>query len=461
MAEDLNGLRVKSAIADKKQVTLYLEDGNTKIVKTGDPRLPALLDQIIPIISELKVAVVNLEEYSVFASFEKQSAGVVKFFKIDKARLKGWFTADKDAFGNIPSELVSKPMEPAKDDNVTEDQTIIAVIDGITIPEVEKVKPYLAHAIKHSNEKAVINFLHRLVPMMEKRKHSIQDILRFMEKGDLPIADDGSIIAYKVLRRKNGHYVDVHSGNVPQKIGSYVCVDESLVDLNRSNECSNGLHIARRAYLGSFGGDVCVLCKVAPEDIVVVPHGDPNKVRTKGYHILEELSRNAWDMLKSNRAATSIDDTADYVAKAMRGDHVKRIEEVRITEQRGGGIKITMLDVKARKSDRAITKEDRQKAQAIDDETNNKIDPKAINKKVNEENKRVAAKKKAAAKKSSPPVKKSGKKNAVSVKSTPKAQAKSSVKKNAPTSRKASDVQKVKASPVSKTKAKKAPKSRK
>ncbi|MEL2330844.1 hypothetical protein, partial [Klebsiella pneumoniae] len=86
-----------------------------------------------------------------------------------------------------------------------------------------------------------------------------------------PIADDGCIVIYKLLLKdgpsdhKEFSYRDIHSQKVPQSVGTLVCMNESLVDPDRRNECSNGLHVARRQYLGNFSGNVCVLAKVAPE----------------------------------------------------------------------------------------------------------------------------------------------------------------------------------------------------
>lgn len=454
---ELEGIRVKSAIADKNQLTMYLEDGSVRFVKQGDPRLPQLIDQIIPIVERGEIAVVSLTSFSVYAAFEQKTNGLVKFFKVAKKALTHWFSKDdaqelvippdpnpvvsppQATGGYVPGQAAPapvaaqaavpekpvrttttrvdelsqpspvKPLEevasstpapsnanvPAtakrmEDETVGDDETVIAVIDGMVIPEIEKVKPYLTHALKHNSHEAVIAFLRRIIPMLDKRKHSLQDLMRFMQGGDLPIADDGTLIAYKILRKRNNSYVDCHTGKVNQKIGSYVTVDESLVDLNRHNECSNGLHVARRAYIGGFGGDVVTLIKVAPEDVITVPHGDSNKVRTKGYHILAELSREAYDLLKQNKSATRTGNTSELLAKILRGDHVDKLEEVRITKQRGEGIIVTPLkSAKAIKND-DVSLAEKEKAQSLDEENVGAVNPKLINQKINEEKAKIA-----------------------------------------------------------------------
>lgn len=469
---ELEGIRVKSAIADKNQLTLYLENGDVRTVKQGDPRLPALIDQIMPIVQRGEVAVVSLQSFSVYAAFEEKTNGLVKFFKVAKKTLGSWFgkhTDQKELIippdpnpvvpptqaagiptstvgGYVPGQAAPAPVAdqnvkpepirrestsrvdelsqptPVKDtkatastpapnnsklpatatrmesEDVADDETVVAVIDGMVIPEIEKVKPYLVHALKHNSHEAVVAFLRRLIPMLDKRQHSIQDLLRFMQAGDLPIADDGSMIAYKILRKSKNDYVDCHTGRVHQRIGSYVTVDEKLVDLDRHNECSNGLHVARRAYIGGFGGDVVTLIKVAPEDVITVPHRDANKVRTKGYHILAELSREAYDLLKQNKSATKTGNTSELLAKILRGDHVAKLEEVRITQQQGNGIVVTQLQKGKKLEGGTVTEEEKKKAQSIDAESVAQVNPKEINQKIEAEKAKIAEEAKKASK---------------------------------------------------------------
>jgi hypothetical protein len=229
----------------------------------------------------------------------------------------------------------------------TSTDTIIAVVDGKVIPGMEKIKTQFSRAAKLGSTTGVENFLKRLGAVIEKRSHSIEDLLKFMERGDLPIADDGSILIYKVLKfngdRTNGKYVDCHTKKVEQWTGAYVCMDEKLVDPNRRNECSNGLHVARRGYVHGFSGDVCVLAKLAPEDVIAVPEHDANKMRVCGYHIIMELSQKQYDLLKKNQPITSDDEGKHLLACALSGKHIHRTHEVRITESKGGGVKVTKL----------------------------------------------------------------------------------------------------------------------
>lgn len=599
-------LRVVSAVADKQKVILYLEDGNTVTVNQGDHRLQALLDAIIPVTTRGEVAVVNLDHFSVYADFTKQSGGVVRFFRVARQKLgallgeasgkevvvvnmeftpditapqmenlltqveqhvtpfidkmapeapftpstdpmrhltpigdaaptagiptddpQKWGTRASDAYrragigdyvkiegpdqtipngwyqvsmvhekgvggnpdlqqrlqvrttnGNLwvrnsavkamqkdppaaaapapedtpmlaavdmkidgKAETIVERLEPVGDDGVvSKDETVVALIGDLMVPDVDKLKPLIQHAVRTNSVISVQNFLKRAAAIISKRAHSVVDLMRFLEQGDLPLAEDGSIIAYKILKRKHGAepgtFVDCHSGKVKQRVGSYVCVDEKLVDPNRRNECSNGLHIARRGYLGGFGGDVCTLCKIDPEDVMVVPHGDPNKVRVKGYHILAELSKEAFAVLKTNRPMTAADHSSlAVVHQAIKGEHIRRIEEVRIHGQMGSDVVITPIEEpKAEASKRAkktrvveLTDEQRKQAAAVDDPAHgtSMVEPREINKRVNAEIETIRKPKKAAKKS------KSGSKPGVRRSDTAKAKAEKTPAKKA------------------------------
>ena len=422
--EKPNTIRVVSAVADKKQAILYLEDGNTLVIKQGDLRLGDLLDIIIPITVRGEVAVVNLQDFSIYAAFEQKTQGATKFFRMAKNKIKGWFgghtethkaTISEDGKQAIMAAVMGTTMTEEEvaehgqpvdmTDEVGPDEVVVAVVENkdtgkkAVIPGVQAIKPLIDHAVRTNSAEAVQNFLTRCAQFIDKRQHSVDDLMRFLERGDLPLAEDGSIIAYKMLKYgrhpKGGEYfVDCHSGNITQRVGSYVCVNESLVDLNRRNECSNGLHIARRGYLGSFGGDVCVLCKIDPEDVMVVPHNDPDKVRVKGYHILAVLSDEAMKLLQQNKPMTGEEDALEAVYRAIKGDHIDRIERVQVNGQYGTNVEVTKLKHDKDRGWNAFTYtgSDLKKAAALDDEANitGAVDPREINKRVTTEHEKLS-----------------------------------------------------------------------
>lgn len=267
----------------------------------------------------------------------------------------------------------------------TEADTMIAAVEDPTtgevtiVPGMEHLQAQFAHAVKLGSTEGATNFVKRLAAVINQRKHTIDELLNFMSKGDLPIADDGSIVAYKVLQSSGsqgkGYFVDCHSKKVNQRVGSYVT--QANVDENRRTECSQGLHIARRGYLGGFSGDVIVLVKVAPEDVIAVPFNEPNKMRARGYHILSVIPSEEHSKLRSNGPIEG-SEARKLLNMALRGQHIDIIEEVHI-----GGPKGTDVTVKPREKEQvAVPKAPRPNKRTAEAETVNTDDKRATAPKV-------------------------------------------------------------------------------
>ncbi|UUB18080.1 putative rIIB-like protein [Escherichia phage ST4] len=178
--------------------------------------------------------------------------------------------------------------------NVKEDEVVVAVTNDGVIPGVENLQRHLRQSAKLKDYKGFTKFLERLAPVIKDRLHSVEDLMKFMETAELPIADDGSILFLKRLQYKGTEdgkrvFVDCHSGNIRQWVGCKVQVREDLVDPDRRQDCSNGLHVASMSYIRYFGGNVTILGKVAPEDVFAVPEYNTNKMRVAAYHIIAEL----------------------------------------------------------------------------------------------------------------------------------------------------------------------------
>lgn len=371
-------IRIVYLAVDKHNLTLYAEGSTTPIIiPQGDPRVSALVDKIAPDLEEQKYSDITPLELSGskaagdhFAVAEDKLDGLVKFFKVFKDNFeeleKRFNAAIQDttkpvgeiiSLGEIPKTRVqsaisevmanavpaSSPSFSVKDIPGDRPTTIVAVLDdGQIIPGMENLDTQLRGvAAKLGSEVGVAAFFERLKGV--KRGHTTEDLLKFMEKGELPIADDGSILVYKLLKSTGevGVFVDVHTGKVKQKVGSKVFMDESLVDPNRHQDCSNGLHVARRDYLHSFSGDICVLAKLAPEDIIAVPHSDARKVRATGYHIIARLTNEDRQAVSRNEP---IADEA-LLGNAAAGNHVGITQLVQIGGQQGTNVTYTDLDV--------------------------------------------------------------------------------------------------------------------
>lgn len=122
---------------------------------------------------------------------------------------------------------------------------------------------------------------------------SASDLFEFITVNKLPLASDGDVLAYKIVKP---NFFDIHSGTKDHTPGNVVT--EEKVDYNRDVTCSNGLHFCSKDYLpaygGSFGGgnkeNKLVLVKIDPADVAAFPRDYNNaKGRARRYTVVSEL----------------------------------------------------------------------------------------------------------------------------------------------------------------------------
>lgn len=224
--------------------------------------------------------------------------------------------------------------------------TIVAVNTqtGSVIPHAHKLSSQMKAASKLKDFRGFVNFLNRLEPVLKDRGHSAEDLMKFIEFGDLPIADDGCIVIYKRLKKYNNTFVDVHSGRIKQNVGSYVFMKPGLVDPNRRQDCSNGLHVASLGYLSSFSGNVTVMAKVRPEDVFAVPEYSHTKMRVCGYHILAVLPESLRGHVNGGGSISSIPEGKELLNKVLRGAHVGITELVEVGGHNGSNVTYTKVE---------------------------------------------------------------------------------------------------------------------
>lgn len=269
-------------------------------------------------------------------------------------------------------EDVMKHATPVKSGSFTtnnldhaDPDTLVAVVENpktkekVLVQDVQHMANHMAHAVKTNSHEGLVRFMERVGAVASKRQHSVDDLLKFMKRNDMPIANDGSILAYKTLQKHKeteGLFVDIHSKRVPQKVGTRVFMSEKLVDPDRRNACSNGLHIARRGYVGGFRGDACFLIRIDPEDVIAVPEYDANKMRVSGYDIIHQLSDQDYAAVCADRAFTDNSTSKQVLADMVAGKYPEIHTTVEITAHMGGGLKITSLEPKkTKKAEKPVT----------------------------------------------------------------------------------------------------------
>lgn len=376
----MNKIEVVGAIASKTGATLFLKNGGELHLRSDSCNTADLLKEIAPVLAKRKIAEIDLDRYSATSTIERKSNGLIRFFRRQVEKIGQVFSGTNLI---IDSQGSLRP-----------DETLVAVVDGTEIPGVEALENYITDAAYGESYPGFEKFMQRLAAVISKRRHTADELLNFMHRGDLPIADDGSIVAYKILKQSvlqsqypGFTWVDKHSGNVPQRVGTLVTMREDLVDPSRRTECSTGLHIARRAYLRGFfsGVDAITIVKVAPEDVIAVPNGEPDKMRAASYHICAELPQECYSHLLSDKPMTEHEEAALLLGKVLRGDHVGILETVKIGGAYGGNITIERNGAVVLPVKRAT---EAAPARAFDDPNRpqgKEIDVKGINKVVREQ----------------------------------------------------------------------------
>lgn len=244
--------------------------------------------------------------------------------------LSGYVVPKDDNIFNYLKESFDK-IEPTNINDVVvpDDSVLITFKDDVCVPYADKMSAYL-HT--DQNKKGLKNFLKKLSKLHKKCKHSVEELLEFMEKAEMPICNDGYVLGYKKLARKDNYFVDLHTRRIKQNLGSIVKMKKKEVDNDRRNACSNGLHVASLDYLSWFGSGcynetAIFLVKVNPFDIISVPEYDVTKLRCSKYHIVHKLNKNAYDLVHDKDAITNDNKTAKAVKNIIKG-YINSAQEI-------------------------------------------------------------------------------------------------------------------------------------
>ena len=143
-------------------------------------------------------------------------------------------------------------------------------IDGVS---VSNTNTPIMKFIKILQEKDVVNSeINRINPFLENMFKNpfidaVHEIYDYCKAMDFEITDDGCFLAYKKVRKDIGSIFD--KGKTKHKIGEYTEV--KMYDTERTNVCSKGLHFCSKSYLQYYPGEVIIIVKVNPMDVVSIP----------------------------------------------------------------------------------------------------------------------------------------------------------------------------------------------
>lgn len=184
-----------------------------------------------------------------------------------------------------------------------EDSKIIKFIKllkdkGVIDSQIDKIKPFLKNMFEN--------------PYID----AVTEIYDFCTKMDFEITEDGCFLAYKNVNKDLSSIYD--NGKTKHKIGEYTEVDDFNTD--RTVTCSKGLHFCSKDYLKDYRGDVTIIVKVNPKDVVSIPV-DYNfmKGRCKKYLTVGILDKN------KTLEETDIEEITDNKVKVVKA--ISRIQE--------------------------------------------------------------------------------------------------------------------------------------
>jgi hypothetical protein len=332
---------VTGAAVNNVGITLFFADGNTEVLPQASFRTADIVEAIMPKIAKGETAEIELGDFSIGRQIEELTHGAVTVAANDSNKVQvGNHTVDADALQMHVDR---------------------AYADGA---------------------KGFKRFLEKFKEI--KRQHTIDELTKFMKNADLPIADDGSIIGFKILAQVDEDtMVDHHSKKVRQHVGSLVYMPDSKVDDNRRVACSTGLHIASRPYLKGFWYANSRLClvKIQPKDVIAVPLNEDTKMRVAAYHIAARFSeQDGIDIAYHSQSIHDIPSALQLLSEVVAGQHAPISETVQVTGL--GQIEVKKVEVKAdrvqRKKQKPVKKITKTSNSPKDAVKAAKIDPKDV-----------------------------------------------------------------------------------
>lgn len=130
--------------------------------------------------------------------------------------------------------------------------------------------------------------------LMENPESSIrEDLWKWMEAAQLPIAEDGDIVAFKKVQHDyTSYHADTKGRKFDHHIGNKPSMPRADCDKNRHNSCSTGLHFCSYSYLPGYFGNQgrVVIVKINPANITSFPTDGEQKGRCCLYEVVGEIA---------------------------------------------------------------------------------------------------------------------------------------------------------------------------
>lgn len=240
-------------------------------------------------------------------------------------------------------------------------ETLCAFSDGLVITPTkilldDEPIPYaLENQIRSQYKlgitvKPMTNFIRKLRenPSFRIREQLWNFIEESQKSGGFTIAEDGDIIAYKLV---DENFKDLYTHTFDNSPGTIVEMNRADVDDDPNHTCSPGLHFCAFSYLKHYGTDVphnVVLVKVNPADVVSIPTDYNNaKARCCRYEVLrvvegvltepvyqcgENVDNNPMEKFDLDDILTEVEDVLDTYHPLILEEAVRLFADAEIEE---------------------------------------------------------------------------------------------------------------------------------
>ena len=206
------------------------------------------------------------------------------------------YMAIKECLGNTDDAPLIPLLDiPKSILNYTEGK--VDIKDGILQYDGEEIHNALTDRVMQMMRdgfpfKPMLNFLANVLENPSNR--AVEELYSFLEHKNLPITDEGCLLAYKAVTHD---YKDKWSGTIDNSVGQQVGMKRRKVDDNCDVGCSEGLHCGAIEYVEGYSRitgdpeteDKVGIVKVNPRDVVSVPlYCECQKVRTCSYEVVAD-----------------------------------------------------------------------------------------------------------------------------------------------------------------------------
>jgi hypothetical protein len=143
---------------------------------------------------------------------------------------------------------------------------------------------------------------------------SVEQLFPFLAHHNIPIDQDGYILAYKSVRRD---YKDHHSGRFDNSVGRVHKMKRNRISDDPRAACAEGFHVGALAYARGFGGgnSRLLICRVDPADVVSIPYDShQQKMRVCRYKVIAHYG----EPLPSTTIDTSKDEAMKETTRDMK-----------------------------------------------------------------------------------------------------------------------------------------------